>query len=79
YPDPQEFRPREFLTSGDQLRTDGEILDPTNIIFGFGRRFMALPAVGAASLSGVFNIGKALNSNGQPIEPTRAYDSSAIS
>lgn len=33
----------------------------------------------AASLLTTFNIGKAVDANGEPIEPTREYQSSAVS
>lgn len=36
YPDPEEFRPERF--SGVSFEGEAELLDPINLIFGFGRR-----------------------------------------
>ena len=37
YPDPEVFRPERFL--GFSFEGDAEWLDPTNLVFGFGRRY----------------------------------------
>ena len=36
YPDPDVFNPGRFLTDG---RINPEILDPSDVAFGFGRRY----------------------------------------
>lgn len=41
YPNPQEFQPERYLTADGQLKTKDDIRDPTDIAFGFGRRWIA--------------------------------------
>ena len=40
YPDPDHFIPERFLGKDGQI--DSSVLDPTSIVFGFGRRFVHL-------------------------------------
>ncbi|KXN85958.1 O-methylsterigmatocystin oxidoreductase [Leucoagaricus sp. SymC.cos] len=86
YPEPRKFRPERFLTPDGQLRSDNGIRDPVNIAFGFGRRICPGLHIGlsvlwstAASLLTVFDIEKALDAGGHPIEPSCEYTSGAIS
>lgn len=39
YPDPDHFVPERFLGRDGQI--DSSVLDPTSIVFGFGRRFVS--------------------------------------
>jgi hypothetical protein len=38
YPEPREFKPERYLASDGQLKPRGEVRNPIDIIFGFGRR-----------------------------------------
>ncbi|KAH9847896.1 cytochrome P450 [Lenzites betulinus] len=67
YEDPFVFRPERFLGKDD-------VLDPLNLMFGFGRRicagrFLALPSlfINIASLLHVFDIRAPLDEDGRPV------------
>jgi len=72
YPDPGVFKPERFLpASGEHMQRD-----PVKIAFGFGRRicpgrFLAENTifVMAAQILAVFKISKAINDQGETIEP----------
>ncbi|EKM55876.1 uncharacterized protein PHACADRAFT_256800 [Phanerochaete carnosa HHB-10118-sp] len=72
YPDPFSFNPKRFLSEDGKLRDDVPL--PTET-FGYGRRicagrYFAMDALFLAisSLLAVFNIEKAVDENGKPIE-----------
>ncbi|KAF4622580.1 hypothetical protein D9613_009398 [Agrocybe pediades] len=83
YPDPFSFKPERFLKADGTL--DTSVKDPSHACFGFGRRicpgrYMAYSAVwiAVASLLSVFDIEKAVDGNGNIIEPKYEYISSLV-
>ncbi|KAJ3481128.1 hypothetical protein NLJ89_g12234 [Agrocybe chaxingu] len=82
YPDPFSFRPERFLKDG---HIDKSVKDPAHACFGFGRRicpgrYMAFSAVwiAVASLIAVFDMKKAVDEDGRPIEPNHEYVSALV-
>ena len=72
------FNPERFLKGSDSDKSvfvlDPEILDPAEVAFGFGRRvcpgkYMAYESVWitVASVLAVFEIGKAVDANGEVV------------
>ena len=44
YPEPVEFKPERFLENdGDKFALRNDVIDPENIMFGFGRRSLTFP------------------------------------
>ncbi|KAF7373020.1 Cytochrome P450 [Mycena sanguinolenta] len=84
YPDPHSFKPERFLLSDGKLNP--AIRDPESVAFGFGRRICPGRHMAAASLwivvasiLSTFNIDKAIEENGEVIEPTHEYSPGIIS
>lgn len=81
YPDPEQFKPTRFLvksgsTSGPDMVLDTSVSDPSNIVFGFGRR--ACPGrwfaydslwMAFASILATFDILPVKDENGRPVPP----------
>ncbi|RDB18406.1 hypothetical protein Hypma_000372 [Hypsizygus marmoreus] len=83
YPDPFEFKPERFIKDG---KLNPEAKDPAHAAFGFGRRicpgrYMAFSAVwiAVASIVAAFDITKAVDENGEVIEPSHEYLSALVS
>ncbi|PFH47416.1 hypothetical protein AMATHDRAFT_67760 [Amanita thiersii Skay4041] len=83
YPNPTEFRPERFLKD-EKLNL--EVPDPVEVAFGFGRRIcpgihigMAMTYISIASLLSVFDLSKAVDSEGKTIEPSGEYDHIIVS
>ncbi|KAL0958545.1 hypothetical protein HGRIS_000685 [Hohenbuehelia grisea] len=81
YPDPFTFNPERWLKDG---KINPDIREPTSV-FGFGRRIcpgrhMAIAQIWitAASVLASFNITKAIDEDGNVIEPTQKYHSALI-
>ncbi|KAH9889802.1 cytochrome P450 [Cubamyces lactineus] len=71
YENPYEFCPDRFIKDG---KLDGTVRDPTDYMFGFGRRIcpgrhLAIPSlfINIASILHVFEISLPLDDNGKPI------------
>ncbi|KAE9397614.1 cytochrome P450 [Gymnopus androsaceus JB14] len=86
-PNAHEFEPKRWLikTNGGEWELNPEMLDPTAISFGFGRRVcpgkhMGLSSlwINIASLLHSFNITRAIGKDGKPIEPRVEYVSSML-
>ncbi|KAJ7648232.1 cytochrome P450 [Mycena polygramma] len=82
YPDPYSFKPERFLLNG---KLNPAIRSP-DVAFGFGRRIcpgrhMAYSSVwfNAVSILATFNIAKAVDEDGQIIEPTHEYFTALVS
>ncbi|PFH47987.1 hypothetical protein AMATHDRAFT_66464 [Amanita thiersii Skay4041] len=82
YPEPFEFKPDRFLKDG---KLNKDVKDPSHAIFGFGRRicpgrYMAFSAVWItiASLIAAFDITKAVDENGNVIDPDPEYLSGLV-
>ncbi|KAF8219321.1 cytochrome P450 [Tricholoma matsutake] len=82
YPEPFEFKPERFMKDGE---LDPTVRDPAHAAFGFGRRicparYMAFSAVwiAIASLIAAFDIKKAVDENGEVIEPSQEYSSTLV-
>lgn len=84
YQEPEQFNPERFLkvTGPDnrEIELIRDIRDPTDIVFGFGRRIcpgrhMAYDSLWLtiASLLSVFNIEKTKDENGQDVTPAGEY------
>jgi len=83
YPDPFTFNPDRFI--GENGNIDKSIRDPAHACWGFGRRicpgrYMAFSAVwiAVASLLATFDIEKAMDKNGNKIEPNHEYLSALV-
>jgi len=83
YPNPYLFQPERFLTEDGQLNPN--VKDPSTASFGFGRRicpgrFMATSTIwiSVAMILSCFDIKKALDTDGKPIEPSYQYVSSMV-
>ncbi|KAF8629383.1 hypothetical protein AX17_005679 [Amanita inopinata Kibby_2008] len=74
YEEPTSFRPERFLKDG---KLDPRAVDPVDIAFGFGRRAcpgvhiaLAMTFICSASLLSAFDICKAVDSEGNTVEPS---------
>ncbi|KAI5888148.1 cytochrome P450 [Schizophyllum commune H4-8] len=83
YPDPYAFKPERFLSADGKL--DPQVRDPGTMAFGFGRRVclgrhLAYNSVWImiASILRVYNIEKAKDADGKPIEPHREWASALV-
>ncbi|KAF9004239.1 cytochrome P450 [Cyathus striatus] len=83
YPDPETFNPDRFITPDGKLNND--IRNPEDVAFGFGRRIcpgrhLARSSIwlAVASILAVFDIQKAVDENGELIEPTGAYEHGGV-
>ncbi|KAG7085604.1 hypothetical protein E1B28_003155 [Marasmius oreades] len=81
YPDPHSFKPERFIGADGKLNPD--VKDPSTVLFGFGRRIcpgrhMSLNSVwiSIALMLATLNISKALDKEGNVIEPSYEYISS---
>ncbi|KAF7345632.1 Cytochrome P450 [Mycena venus] len=77
YPDPHSFKPERFLLDG---KLNPVIRDPETVAFGFGRRIcpgrhMATSSlwITIASILATLDINKAIDENGEVVEPTYEY------
>ncbi|KAI0824638.1 cytochrome P450 [Trametes gibbosa] len=82
YADPTAFNPERFLAAPGK---EAEI-DPRGVVFGFGRRICPGLQLADASVYlaivmslAVFKIEKALDSNGEPIEPSTEFTTGTVS
>ncbi|KAF8157199.1 cytochrome P450 [Crassisporium funariophilum] len=82
YADPFTFNPERFLKDG---KIDKSVRDPAHACWGFGRRicpgrYMAFSAVwiAIATMLTVYDIKKAVDENGNVIEPTHEYISALV-
>jgi len=83
YPDPMAFNPERFLTKDGILNP--AVQDPALAAFGFGRRIcpgshIAISTLwlAAATILSTFQISKALDENGMPIEAEVKYRAGTI-
>ncbi|KAF9545038.1 cytochrome P450 [Agrocybe pediades] len=83
YPDPFSFRPERFLKEDGTL--DNSVRDPSLFAFGFGRRicparYMAYSAIWItiATILTVYDVKKAVDEDGNEIEPTYEYFSGLV-
>ncbi|KAF9267146.1 cytochrome P450 [Marasmius fiardii PR-910] len=81
YPDPHSFKPERFIRADGKLNT--EVRDPTSVLFGFGRRIcpgrhMSWNSVWIciASVLATLDISKAVDEEGNVVEPSFEYVSS---
>lgn len=79
YPDPFSFKPERFIKDG---KLNPEVQDPEVAAFGFGRRIcpgrhMATATIwmAVASILAAFKITKAIDEDGNIIEPSGEYSS----
>ncbi|KAF7368440.1 Cytochrome P450 [Mycena venus] len=82
YPDPKSFKPERFLLGG---KLNSDVRDPEAVIFGFGRRIcpgrhMAYSSLWLtiASILATFDINKAVDNDGNVIEPSYEYSAAVI-
>ncbi|KAJ3516111.1 hypothetical protein NLJ89_g1328 [Agrocybe chaxingu] len=78
YPNPSEFNPDRFIKDG---KFNPDVFDPENVCWGFGRRicpgrYIAYSSVWItiASMLSVFDIEKAKDDTGNPVEPAYDYE-----
>ncbi|KAF4616642.1 hypothetical protein D9613_008328 [Agrocybe pediades] len=83
YPDASAFKPERFLHDDGSLNKS--VRNPAHACWGFGRRicpgrYMAFSQIwiAVASLLAVYDIKKAVDSNGRVIEPSHEYVSALI-
>ena len=81
YPDPESFKPTRFLKqpdsmSGTEMVLDHSVPDPSNLVFGFGRRacpgrWLAYDSLwmAFASILSTLEISPIRDENGQPVPP----------
>ncbi|EPT04818.1 hypothetical protein FOMPIDRAFT_1112479 [Fomitopsis schrenkii] len=83
YPDPEAFHPERFLVPADELTAKRR--DPRNYVFGFGRR--RCPGlhlieqslwIVMACMVATLDISKAIDDNGDVIEPKISFDNSVF-
>ena len=83
YPEPEAFRPERFLVPADE-QTE-KLCDPRNYVFGFGRR--RCPGlhlieqslwIVMACMVATLDISKAIDDNGDVIEPKVSFDNSVF-
>ncbi|KAJ2987769.1 hypothetical protein NUW54_g9327 [Trametes sanguinea] len=84
YPNPDAFDPERYLEEGVD-ETTMKARDPRNYVFGFGRRrcpgaWMIDSSlwIAIASMLASFDISKAVDEFGKPIEPEVVYDNSVF-
>jgi len=82
YPDPSAFKPERFLKDG---QLNPAVRDPALMAFGFGRRMCPGSHVATSALwltvattLATFDISRAMDDNGAPIEPSVQYRSALI-
>ncbi|TFK33963.1 cytochrome P450 [Crucibulum laeve] len=82
YSDPTSFNPDRFMKDGKLNRA---VKDPGHATWGFGRRicpgrYLALETlwIGVASLVATFNLTKAVDKDGNIIEPSHEYESGLV-
>lgn len=82
YPEPAKFDPERYLRDG---KLDEDVLAPEVFAFGYGRRIcpgrtMASGSawLAVASLLAAFNIEKAVDENGVPVDPPVQFSPGAI-
>ncbi|KDR66581.1 hypothetical protein GALMADRAFT_147803 [Galerina marginata CBS 339.88] len=82
YPDPSVFKPERFLQDG---KLNPAVRDPALMAFGFGRRMcpgshvaMSVLWLMVATILATFDISKATDDDGAPIEPSVQYHSALI-
>lgn len=75
YPEPEKFIPERFLTADG--KPNPNVRDPYEVAFGFGRRIcpgfrlsIATTFMAAATVISLFELSKAKDKNGNPIEPS---------
>ena len=83
YADPDVFNPDRFVTEDGRL--DDNILNPDEIVYGFGRRFcpgkyLANDAIWLtiAGILATFEIHESTDSSGKPIKPSGEYTSGLV-
>ena len=91
YSDPEQFKPSRFLkksslASGSNAELDIGVMDPSNLVFGFGRR--ACPGrwfaydslwIAISSILATFNISPVEDIDGHPVLPQGGYIDNFIS
>ncbi|KAJ7021454.1 cytochrome P450 [Mycena alexandri] len=81
YPDPKSFKPERFLLDG---KLNSNMQDP-EVVFGFGRRICPGRHIAysslwltMASILATFDIDKAVDGNGNVVEPSYEYSSALV-
>ncbi|KAF4617511.1 hypothetical protein D9613_005756 [Agrocybe pediades] len=82
YPEPHIFRPERFMKDG---KLNPSVRDPVKIIFGYGRRScpgthiaLSFLWLTAATLLKTFDLSKAVDENGNTIEPSMEFHAGVI-